>query len=158
MGWSKYYANCISLAQSYWYCAIIVVYFGIIGISGYKSTLQQLYCVLVPRDLWPCDAGINQCKIQHSPVVKKKTHNRHPIAHPYGWAMGCLLWVQIMIYVLPLQLPLQLYAILCNMWRHYNETWLYHIEWFNMLNSIKSWQNAVQNTGLQSEMHCLFIF
>ena len=21
------------------------------------------------------------------------THNRHPISHPYGWAMGCLSWV-----------------------------------------------------------------
>ena len=31
------------------------------------------------------------------------THNRHPIAHPSGWAMGCLLWVQSLIY--SLQLP-----------------------------------------------------
>ena len=28
-------------------------------------------------------------------------HNRHPIAQPWGWGMGCLLWIQILIYVLP---------------------------------------------------------
>ena len=28
-------------------------------------------------------------------------HNRHPIARPWGRAMGCLLWIQIPIYVLP---------------------------------------------------------
>ena len=33
------------------------------------------------------------------------THNRHPIAHSLGWAMGCLLWVQNMMNVLPLPLP-----------------------------------------------------
>ena len=30
------------------------------------------------------------------------THNRHPIARPWGRAMGCLLWVQSLFYVLPL--------------------------------------------------------
>ena len=28
-------------------------------------------------------------------------HNRHPLARPLGWAMGCLLWVQALIYILP---------------------------------------------------------
>ena len=27
--------------------------------------------------------------------------NRHPIARPWGWGMGCLLWILIPIYVLP---------------------------------------------------------
>ena len=31
-------------------------------------------------------------------------HNRHPIARPSGRGMGCLLWVQALIYVLPLSL------------------------------------------------------
>ena len=51
-------------------------------------------------------------------------HKRHPIAHPLGWAMGCLLWIQIRIYVLlqPLQWCVQKasYIGLC-----YNSTWLY---------------------------------
>ena len=27
-------------------------------------------------------------------------HNRHPIAQPWGWDMGCFLWVQALIHVL----------------------------------------------------------
>ena len=27
-------------------------------------------------------------------------HKRHPIARPLGWGMQCLLWIQILIYVL----------------------------------------------------------
>ena len=29
----------------------------------------------------------------------KYTYNRHSIAHPGGWALGCRLWVQYLIYV-----------------------------------------------------------
>ena len=28
-------------------------------------------------------------------------HKRHPIAHPSGWGMGCLLWIQHLIDMLP---------------------------------------------------------
>ena len=35
--------------------------------------------------------------------------NRHPIARPWGWGMGCLLWILIPIYVLPQLLE-------CCMW------------------------------------------
>ena len=28
-------------------------------------------------------------------------HKIHPIAHPLGWAMGCILWIQSMIYTVP---------------------------------------------------------
>ena len=28
-------------------------------------------------------------------------HNRHPTAHPLGWGMGCLLWIQHLIDILP---------------------------------------------------------
>ena len=31
-------------------------------------------------------------------------HNRHPIARPSGRGIGCLLWVQALIYILPLSL------------------------------------------------------
>ena len=30
--------------------------------------------------------------------LKKKPHKSHPIAQPWGWAMGCLLWLQSLIY------------------------------------------------------------
>ena len=30
-----------------------------------------------------------------SGIILHGTHNRQPIAHLWGWAMGCLLWVQI---------------------------------------------------------------
>ena len=29
---------------------------------------------------------------------------RHPIAHPLGWDMGCLLWIKTYIHILPLSL------------------------------------------------------
>ena len=29
------------------------------------------------------------------------THKRHPIIHQGGWDMGCLLWVQSLVYFLP---------------------------------------------------------
>ena len=32
------------------------------------------------------------------------THNRHPIAHLHGWAMGCLLWLICRRYFLKIQL------------------------------------------------------
>ena len=28
-------------------------------------------------------------------------HKRHPIARPLGWGIGCLLWLQTLIYILP---------------------------------------------------------
>ena len=34
-------------------------------------------------------------------IISKKTHERHPIARPLGRDMGCLLWIQIMIYIIP---------------------------------------------------------
>ena len=42
----------------------------------------------------------------HYNVVKflQIPHNSHPIACPWGRDMGCLLWIQIAIYVLPQQL------------------------------------------------------
>ena len=30
----------------------------------------------------------------------KKIHKRHPITHPLGWGMGCLLWIQPLIVIL----------------------------------------------------------
>ena len=32
-------------------------------------------------------------KLQRLNIDQIRTHKRHPISHPHGWAMGCLLWV-----------------------------------------------------------------
>ena len=52
-------------------------------------------------------------------------HNRHPIAHPWGWAMGCLLWFWYQINFLPL-LSLS-FVISWKIRLHYNSTWLYYL-------------------------------
>ena len=40
---------------------------------------------------------VNWC-IYHSPFSPKYSCSRHPIAHPWGWGMGCPLWVQNLLY------------------------------------------------------------
>ena len=49
-----------------------------------KSSVQSLYLAVI--------------------VSFPNTHNRHPIAHPWGWAMGCVLWVQSLPHVWSLSL------------------------------------------------------
>ena len=44
-------------------------------------------------------------------VFSKFVTNIHTIARPWGWAMGCLLWVEVLIYVMPQSL--QSGIILC---------------------------------------------
>ena len=54
------------------------------------------------------DAGIRQVTVELDTVgghynagnSLQTPNNRHPIAHPRGPDMGCLLWVQTLIYVL----------------------------------------------------------
>ena len=48
-------------------------------------------------------AGIAQCHY-YAVSFLRNPHKRHPIAPPNGWAKGCLLWVQVLIYVLLLSL------------------------------------------------------
>ena len=48
----------------------------------------------------------------------QNTHKRHPIARPWGQAMGCLLWVQSFIHILPL-------------WLWYTEQYCIKILWYN---------------------------
>ena len=35
---------------------------------------------------------IQHCSDWIRTYIRVWTHKRHPIPHPYGWAMGCLLW------------------------------------------------------------------
>ena len=52
--------------------------------------------------------------VQHYSQISPNPHNRHSISCPLGWDMGCVLWVQTLIYILPLllYLCLQYHAIL----------------------------------------------
>ena len=55
-------------------------------------------------------------------------NKRHPIAHPLGRAMGCLLWIRHLIDILPQFLQLQcIYVISYYMYigPRYNGTWLW---------------------------------
>ena len=49
-------------------------------------------------------------------------HNRHPIACPLGQDMGSLLWVQALIYVLPLSLKSCMEYHVISLWRRQMET------------------------------------
>ena len=45
------------------------------------------------------------------------THNRQSIAHPHGWAMGCLLWVPCLVYYLCQRcIPFSVILGHANMW------------------------------------------
>ena len=45
-------------------------------------------------------AGHIQCGTMITVILSQNIHNRHPIAHLWGWGMGCLLWVQTLIDIL----------------------------------------------------------
>ena len=57
-------------------------------------------CVLPVSQLSPistfCHAAkhsIKHCMEKCWKQIRVWTHNRHPTPHPYGWSVGCLLWV-----------------------------------------------------------------
>ena len=53
-------------------------------------------------------------------------YNRHPIAHPWGRGIGCLLWVQIFFYIYSSAAVLLMWhAISWHIGQHYNGTPLY---------------------------------
>ena len=50
-----------------------------------------------------------------------------PFAHPLGWDMGCILWVQTLIYI-PFQ-PLYTMLYWSAVWRH---STVYHLRWIRL--------------------------
>ena len=48
-----------------------------------------------PRKIIQCNDAMTQSSASK---MYTSTHNKHPIAHLWGWDMSCLLWVQVMIY------------------------------------------------------------
>ena len=52
-------------------------------------------------------------------------HNGHPIAQPWGWGMGCLLWIQILIYVLPQWLEYCMSCCIGPRYRHRENIWVF---------------------------------
>ena len=79
------------------------------------------YCVYVSCD-YTCLVSYNAVPLQHSQFLQDP-YKRHPIARPWGWGMGCLLWVQSLIYVL--LLSLQCCIISWHIGLRYNGTLLY---------------------------------
>ena len=67
----------------------------------HKFQHNKTECVIkIEYTLQPSEyANIHQIPLWHSNFIQN-THNRCPISHPFGWAMGHLLWVQSVIYVL----------------------------------------------------------
>ena len=95
------------------------------------SNGRSLLCVMTPRHATPTLCGwermvmaalCNHCRRQWSTVrcyykvvnFLPNPRKIHPIVCPSGWAMGCILWVQIVIYTLPqsLQWCMQYHVIL----------------------------------------------
>ena len=71
--------------------------------------------------IWACHDVImghaekNTVRCRYNAVnFLQNPHNIHPIAHPWGRGMGCILWAQIVIYTLPqsLQWCMQYHVIL----------------------------------------------
>ena len=70
-----------------------------------------------------------------SKFVASMNSQRHPIAHPHGWAMGCLLWVQCLVHVI----CLSLYCCIQLLWAHKRHPiahshrwamgWLLSVQW-----------------------------
>ena len=70
--------------------------------------------------------------------IHHNTHDRHPIAHPWGWAMGCLLWVQTLIYTVPL-------SPLC----HVEHNVILYIPHITLINTITHMN--LENIGVHNE-------
>ena len=71
---------------------------------------------------WPFCPGGDELNANPLPTVQcwyntvsflQNTHNRHPVTRPWGWDMGCFLWVQAFINVLPWSLQ----------WYHHQVIW-----------------------------------
>ena len=80
-------------------------------VTNHKSSVPDDISCAQPHCCCLCASGDQQQMIIYSVLplntvdLLSDNHNRHPIAHPKGWAMGCLLWViWSMIYALLLRL------------------------------------------------------
>ena len=67
----------------------------VIEVSG-KYNICELCIIVIVKTVYSRHNSVN---------ILQDTHKRPPIAHPRGWAMGCLLWVQSPIYFLHLSCP-----------------------------------------------------
>ena len=76
------------------------------------------------KDSFICISSTMRCRYSTVDFLQNH-HKRHPISRPHGRAMGCLLWVQTYIHVLP-QLPRMMYMISCYTGPRYNGAQLYY--------------------------------
>ena len=56
---------------------------------------------LLRTDMWFTSDVIEEMPLSHNEFLQN-IHNKHPIACLCGWDMGCLLWVQSLVYILSL--------------------------------------------------------
>ena len=62
------------------------------------------------HDIWEVVLGVNTVQCHYNAVsFLHKIHNKHPIPRPLGRDMGCLLWLQVLINVLPRSLHWWMY-------------------------------------------------
>ena len=75
---------------------------------GLYRWLWSYHCLALSHQYTVC------CRYNTVNFLKKNIHKGHPIARPLGRAMGCLLWIQYLIDILPefLQLFMQYLTIL----------------------------------------------
>ena len=77
--------------------------------------LPLCQCWREPNDVAHSVAKYNTVRYRYNVVnFLKNICERHPIAHPLGWGMGCILWIQHLIDILLelLQLLMQYLTIL----------------------------------------------
>ena len=62
-----------------------------IALVKFKLT-KDIPHLTLSGELWGCLFHV-QCNAIITVNFLQNSHNRHPIANPWGWGMGCLLWV-----------------------------------------------------------------
>ena len=88
--------------------------------NGRKQTLWRLWYEGEMR--WEC--ALCSVVLLWCVSCLPNPHNRHSIAHPWGWGIGCLLWIQTSVCVLPQSLY-YVYNIYHYIGLCYNDTQLY---------------------------------
>ena len=108
----------------------------------------------VTRKMFPFDDVImkttNRVRCCYNAVnFLTKPHTRYPICRPHRRAMGCLLWILRLIFVL---LKSLLIAISCYVGPRYNGTWLYILLLFTDIygDPFITWMITYHNTDVSN--------
>ena len=140
---------------SSWYLMVVFFYLQATWAEGVPSWLGSSVCLSVHTiclsvclHQW-CSTSHNFKTYSNIPcyLFKKNTHNKCHIAHPWGWDMGYLLWVQSLIYVLPLLLPWCIQYHMLTVWRWDLFSWLFLCllvpnTWHSYVSNLYQWLSA----------------